>query len=83
VDGLACPLHRSTAYSHQTRGQSFLLGAALSCRAVVGGGTFLGGVKPLGLDIQWSVDRLVPVLSNLTWSKLFLPEHAYPISESS
>jgi hypothetical protein len=51
VDGLACPLHHPTAYSRQTRGQSFLLGAALSHHVTVGGGTFPGGVKPLGLDI--------------------------------
>jgi hypothetical protein len=41
VDGLDCPLHRPRAYSHQTKGQSFLLGAALSHHAVVGGGAFL------------------------------------------
>jgi hypothetical protein len=31
VDGLACPLHRPTAHSHQTRGHGFLLGDVLSC----------------------------------------------------
>jgi hypothetical protein len=51
VDGLACPLHRPTVYYHQTRGQSFLSDAALSNRAAVGGGAFLGGAKPLGQDI--------------------------------
>jgi hypothetical protein len=30
VDGLACPMHRPTVYSFQTRGQSCLLGAVLS-----------------------------------------------------
>jgi hypothetical protein len=37
-----------------------LSGAALSHHAAVGSGAFLGGggVKPLGLDIWWSVDRL-------------------------
>jgi hypothetical protein len=40
------------------RGQSFLLGTALFHHAAVGDGTFLGGVKPPGLDIQWSVNHL-------------------------
>jgi hypothetical protein len=30
VDGLACPLHYSTTYNHQTRGSRFLPGAVLS-----------------------------------------------------
>jgi hypothetical protein len=42
VDGLSYPLHRPTACSHQTRGQSFLSVVALSHHAAVGGGTFLG-----------------------------------------
>jgi hypothetical protein len=58
VDRLACPLHRPTVCDHQTRGQSLQSGAALSHHATVGGGAFPGGVKSLGLDIQWSVDRL-------------------------
>jgi hypothetical protein len=58
VDGLACPLHHPMVYDHQTRGQSFLLGAASSYRAIVGGGTFSRGVKPTGLDIWCSVDHL-------------------------
>jgi hypothetical protein len=45
------PLHCPTICGHQMRGQSFLSGAAISHRAAVGGGTFLGGAKPLGLDI--------------------------------
>jgi hypothetical protein len=57
VDGLAYPLHRPMVCYCQTRGQSFLLGAALSHHAAVGDGTFQGGAKPLGLDIRWSVDR--------------------------
>jgi hypothetical protein len=51
VDRLAYPLHRHTVYGRQTRGQSFLSGAALSYHTVVGGGAFLGGVKSLCLDI--------------------------------
>jgi hypothetical protein len=58
VDGLACPLHRATAYSHHARGQSFLSGAALLHHAAVGDGAFPGGAKPIGLDIRWSVDCL-------------------------
>jgi hypothetical protein len=51
VDRLACPLHRPTAYSHQSRGQSFLSAAALSHHVVVDDGAFLGVAKPPGLDI--------------------------------
>jgi hypothetical protein len=58
VDGLAYPLHHPMSYSHQTRGQGLLSGTALSHRAVVGGGAFLGDAKPPGLDICWRVDRL-------------------------
>jgi hypothetical protein len=32
-------------------GQRFMSGAALSHRAAMGGGSFSGGVKPLGLNI--------------------------------
>jgi hypothetical protein len=32
VDGLGCPLHRPTAYNHQTSGQCLLPGAILSHR---------------------------------------------------
>jgi hypothetical protein len=51
VDGLSCPLHRPMACSHQTRGQSFLPGAALSHRVAVGDSAFLEDVKPPSLDI--------------------------------
>jgi hypothetical protein len=51
MDGLACPLHHPTVCSCQTRGQSFLSGAALSRHAAMGGGAFLGDAKPPGLDI--------------------------------
>jgi hypothetical protein len=58
VDGIAYPLHRPTACRHQTRGQGFLSGTALSHRTAVGSGAFPRDAKPLGLDICWSVDRL-------------------------
>jgi hypothetical protein len=51
VDGLACPLHRHTVCNHQTRGQGFLSGAALSRCAAVYGGAFSEDMKPSGLDI--------------------------------
>jgi hypothetical protein len=51
VDGLACPLHRPTVYSHQTRGHGFLSGATLSRHAAMGGGAFSGDAKPPDLDI--------------------------------
>jgi hypothetical protein len=51
VYGLDCPLHHPTACSHQSRGQSFLLGVVLSHHAAVGGVTVPRDVKPLGLDI--------------------------------
>jgi hypothetical protein len=47
---LACPLHHPMACGHLTREHSFLSGAALSHHTTVGGGTFLRGVKHLGLD---------------------------------
>jgi hypothetical protein len=58
VDGLACPLHRPMTCSRQTRGQHLLSDAVLSHRAAVGGGAFLEDAKPLGLDIQRSLDYL-------------------------
>jgi hypothetical protein len=51
VDGLAYPLHHPMTCSCQSRGQGFLSGTALSHCAVVGGDTFLGDVRPPGLDI--------------------------------
>jgi hypothetical protein len=48
VDGLACPLHRPTACSRQTRGYGLLSDAVLSCQAIVGGGN---GIRPLGLSV--------------------------------
>jgi hypothetical protein len=51
VDGIACPLHRPMACSHQTRGQRFLSGVALSHHAAVGNGAFPRDVKSLGFDI--------------------------------
>jgi hypothetical protein len=57
VDGLASPLHRPTTYNYQMRGHD-LSGAALSSRAIVGCGAFLGDAKPSDLDIHWRVDHL-------------------------
>jgi hypothetical protein len=51
VDGLACPLHSPKTRSRQLRGQSFLVGATLSHRAIVGGDSFSGDAKLSGLDI--------------------------------
>jgi hypothetical protein len=53
------------------RGQSFLPGAALSHHVVVGGGAFLGGVKPPGLDIRWSVDRLGTYVTESYMEQIF------------
>jgi hypothetical protein len=83
VDGLACPLHRPMAYNHQTRGLSFLPGAALSHRAVVGGATFPGGAKPRAWIFDGVLAVWVPMLLNLTWSKSFVPGHAYLMLDSS
>jgi hypothetical protein len=58
VDRLACPLHCPMVCDHQTRGQSFLSGVALSHHAAAGGGPFPRGAKPPGLDICCIVDRL-------------------------
>jgi hypothetical protein len=46
MDGIACPQHRPTVYSHQTREQGFLSGAALSHHAALGGGAFSGMQSP-------------------------------------
>jgi hypothetical protein len=43
MDELACPLHHPTVCDRQTRGHSFLSGAAPSRHAVVDGGAFPGG----------------------------------------
>jgi hypothetical protein len=51
VDGLACSLHCLTVCDRQTKGYDFLSGVALSHHTAVGGGAFLGGAKPPGLDI--------------------------------
>jgi hypothetical protein len=56
VDGLACPLHRPTTCSRQTRGCDFISSVTLSRRVVVGGGTFLGDAP--GVDTSRSGDRL-------------------------
>jgi hypothetical protein len=42
VNRLVCPLHRPTIYSPQMRGHDFLLVTALSYRATVCCGAFLG-----------------------------------------
>jgi hypothetical protein len=46
VDGIACPLHRPTAYSRQTMGHGLLPGDVLSCRCS-GWWSLPGDVKPL------------------------------------
>jgi hypothetical protein len=51
VDELAYLLHGPIVYDRQTRGQSFMSGAAQSHRAVVGGEAFPRGVKSPGLNI--------------------------------
>jgi hypothetical protein len=57
VDRLACPLHRPTACSRQTRGQGLLQGIVLSHHCS-GWWHLSGDVKPSGLDILWSIDRV-------------------------
>jgi hypothetical protein len=57
VDGLVYPLHQPMACSRQMRGPHFMLGAAMSRHAVVGGGVSPGDAKPSDWDICWSVDR--------------------------
>jgi hypothetical protein len=46
MDGLACSLHRPMVCGWLTWVQSFLIGAALSHRTALGGGTFLEGANP-------------------------------------
>jgi hypothetical protein len=83
VDGLAYPLHHPTACNHQTRGHGVLSSAALSHHAAVGGDTFSRDAKPPSLIFVGVLTVWVLVLSNLTWSKLFLPGLAYSMSEPS
>jgi hypothetical protein len=51
--GEPAAMRHPMVYDRQTRGQSFMLGVALSYHDTVGGGTFSGGggAKPSGLDI--------------------------------
>jgi hypothetical protein len=58
MDRLACPLHRPTVHSCQTKGQCLLPDTILSRRAATGGGALLGDAKPPCLDICEGVDRL-------------------------
>jgi hypothetical protein len=69
VNGLAYPLHHPTTCSHQMSQQGPLLGTALFRRVAMDGGTFLGDVKPPGLDIHWRIDRLG------TWVTKFYMEY--------
>jgi hypothetical protein len=83
VDVLACRIHHPTAHSCQTRSQSLLAGAILSCRSN-GWWCISGGCEaPRALTFRGELIALVLALPNLTWSKLFLPWDAYPMTDSS
>jgi hypothetical protein len=58
VDELAFPPHCPMACGRQTRRQGLLLGIVLSRHYSGGSGAFPGDMKPLGLDIWWSIDRV-------------------------
>jgi hypothetical protein len=78
VDGLAYPLHRPTACSHQTRGQGFLPGAILPHCVAVGSGALLGDAKPRGLDICGGVEHLGTCViefytERITFTRICLP----------
>jgi hypothetical protein len=77
VDRLAYPLHCPIVCDHQTKGQSFLSGVALSHHAAVGGGPFLGGAKPPGLDIGCIVDRLGTCVTESYMEKLTFTRVSY------
>jgi hypothetical protein len=51
VDGLACLMHRPTAYGRQMRGHGFLPGVVLSHHVAKGSGALLGDTQPPSLDI--------------------------------
>jgi hypothetical protein len=70
VDGLACPYTVLWFVAIRRGGYSFLLGAALSHCAVVGGGAFLVSVKPSDLDILCSVDCLGTCVTESYMEKL-------------
>jgi hypothetical protein len=84
VDRLACPLHRPMACGRQMRGQGLLLGTVLSHHYSWAMAPFRGDVKPPGLDIRWSIDR-VDACGTESYKKyiVFYRGHAYPLSESS
>jgi hypothetical protein len=57
VDRLACPY--TILWPAAVRREDKASRQTLSCLvAAVGGGAFLGDVKPSGLDIWWRIDRL-------------------------
>jgi hypothetical protein len=64
MDGLACYLHRPTVCGHQTRGQSFLSGTALSHHITLGSGTFPVGARPLVMrpSVQWIYKTLLQLI---------------------
>jgi hypothetical protein len=65
VNILVCPLHRPTIYSRQMRGHDFLLVTALSYRATVCCGAFLGMRNPWAWIFDGELTVWVPVLPNL------------------
>jgi hypothetical protein len=78
VDGLACPLHRPMAYSHQTRGWDFMSDVALSRCAAAGGGVSPGDEKSPDWDIYWRVTVWVPVslsfyMGQIVFTNVLLP----------
>jgi hypothetical protein len=64
-------------------GTNFLSSAALSHHAVVGGGIFPEGAKPLGLDIWCGVDRPGTCAIESYMEKLTFIRDGYPTSELS
>jgi hypothetical protein len=81
VDRLACPLHHSMACRRGVRTSCQMRSCPVVSQWAIA--PFRGMQSPKSLIFGAVLIVRVPVLSNLTWSKSFLPGDDYPISEPS
>jgi hypothetical protein len=83
VDELAYPMHSPMTCSRQTSGQGLLQSVVLSHHSCGQWRLSSGCEAPRAWILGGILTAWVPMLPNLTWSKSFLPEDAYPLSEPS
>jgi hypothetical protein len=83
VDELARSLQHPMVCDKQMRVQNFVMGIAMSCRAVVGGGACPEVRSPLGWIFNMVLTVWIPEGSNLTWRSLLLPGRACPALDLS